>query len=179
MAQTIWKNPQRFQESYLTAFPGYYHTGDGGFKDRDGYVYITGRTDDVINVSGHRLSTGEMEEVIAKNSAVAECAVIAVADEMKGHVPVGLVVLKQGVDTPDAEIEQQLVAMIRTEVGPLACFRKAIVVQRLPKTRSGKILRAILRKIADAETFAMPSTIDDETILPEIAQTMTGAGLGR
>tara|TARA_R110002095_G_scaffold207010_3_gene191543 strand:+ start:2517 stop:4406 length:1890 start_codon:yes stop_codon:yes gene_type:complete len=179
VAQTIWKNPQRFQESYLTAFPGYYHTGDGGFKDRDGYVYITGRTDDVINVSGHRLSTGEMEEVIAKNSAVAECAVIAVADEMKGHVPVGLVVLKQGVDTPDAEIEQQLVAMIRTEVGPLACFRKAIVVQRLPKTRSGKILRAILRKIADAETFAMPSTIDDETILPEIAQTMTGAGLGR
>ena len=179
VAQTIWKNPQRFQESYLTAFPGYYHTGDGGFKGRDGYVYITGRTDDVINVSGHRLSTGEMEEVIAKNSAVAECAVIAVADEMKGHVPVGLVVLKQGVDTPDAEIEQQLVAMIRTEVGPLACFRKAIVVQRLPKTRSGKILRAILRKIADAETFAMPSTIDDETILPEIAQTMTGAGLGR
>ncbi len=179
VAQTIWQNPQRFQESYLTAFPGYYHTGDGGFKDQDGYVYITGRTDDVINVSGHRLSTGEMEEVIAKNSAVAECAVIAVADAMKGHVPVGLVVLKQGVETADAEIEQQLVAMIRAEVGPLACFRKAIVVQRLPKTRSGKILRAILRKIADAEEFAQPSTIDDETILPEITETMTGAGLGR
>ncbi len=179
VAQTLWQNPQRFQESYLTAFPGYYHTGDGGFKDQDGYVYITGRTDDVINVSGHRLSTGEMEEVIAKNSAVAECAVIAAADEMKGHVPVGLVVLKQGVDTDDAEIERQLVAMVRAEVGPLACFRKAVVVQRLPKTRSGKILRAILRKIADAEEFAMPSTIDDETILPEISATMAGAGLGK
>jgi propionyl-CoA synthetase len=178
VAQTIWRNPQRFEESYLTAFPGYYHTGDGGFKDADGYVYITGRTDDVINVAGHRLSTGEMEEVIAKNVAVAECAVIAVADEMRGHVPVGLVVLKQGVETADALIEQQLVAMVRAEVGPLACFRKAIVVQRLPKTRSGKILRAILRKIADAEAFAMPSTIDDETILPEITQVMTGAGLG-
>lgn len=178
VAQTIWQNPQRFKESYLTAFPGYYHTGDGGFKDKDGYVYITGRTDDVINVSGHRLSTGEMEEVIAKNPAVAECAVIAAADEMKGHVPVGLVVLKQGVETDDAVIEQELVAMVRAEVGPLACFRKAVVVQRLPKTRSGKILRAILRKIADDEEFAMPSTIDDESILPEITETMTGAGLG-
>ncbi|MFT6914510.1 MAG: propionyl-CoA synthetase [Motiliproteus sp.] len=179
VAQTIWRNPQRFQESYLAAFPGYYHTGDGGFKDADGYVFITGRTDDVINVAGHRLSTGEMEEVIAKNVAVAECAVIAVADEMRGHVPVGLVVLKQGVETNDALIEEQLVAMVRAEVGPLACFRKAIVVPRLPKTRSGKILRAILRKIADAEAFAMPSTIDDETILPEITEVMTGAGLGR
>ncbi len=178
VAQTIWQNPQRFQESYLTAFPGYYHTGDGGFKDKDGYVYITGRTDDVINVSGHRLSTGEMEEVIAKNPAVAECAVIAAADEMKGHVPVGLVVLKQGVEIEDADLEKELVAMVRAEVGPLACFRKAVVVQRLPKTRSGKILRAILRKIADSEQFAMPSTIDDESILPEITETMVGAGLG-
>ncbi|HEY5717897.1 MAG TPA: propionyl-CoA synthetase [Motiliproteus sp.] len=178
VAQTIWNNPQRFQESYLSAFPGYYHTGDGGFKDKDGYVYITGRTDDVINVSGHRLSTGEMEEVIAKNVAVAECAVIAVADEMKGHVPVGLVVLKQGVEIDEAALEQELVALVRAEVGPLACFRKAVVVQRLPKTRSGKILRAILRKIADNKTYAMPSTIDDETILPEITATMQGAGVG-
>ncbi len=179
VAQTIWNNPQRFQESYLSAFPGYYHTGDGGFKDKDGYVYITGRTDDVINVSGHRLSTGEMEEVIAKNPAVAECAVIAVADEMKGHVPVGLVVLKQGVEIDEGELEQELVALVRAEVGPLACFRKAVVVQRLPKTRSGKILRAILRKIADQEEYAMPSTIDDESILPEITETMKGAGVGR
>ena len=178
VAQTLWNNPQRFQESYLSAFPGYYHTGDGGFKDKDGYVYITGRTDDVINVSGHRLSTGEMEEVIAKNPAVAECAVIAVADEMKGHVPVGLVVLKQGVETDPAQVERELVALVRAEVGPLACFRKAVVVQRLPKTRSGKILRAILRKIADNAAYAMPSTIDDETILPEITGTLKQAGIG-
>ncbi len=179
VAQTIWNNPERFQQSYLTAFPGYYHTGDGGFKDKDGYVYITGRTDDVINVSGHRLSTGEMEEVIAKHSAVAECAVIAVADELKGHVPVGLVVLKQGVEIEDAALERELVELVRAEVGPLACFRKAVVVQRLPKTRSGKILRAILRKIADAESYGMPSTIDDESILPEITETMSSAGLGQ
>ncbi len=178
VAQTIWNNPERFQQSYLSAFPGYYHTGDGGFKDEDGYVYITGRTDDVINVSGHRLSTGEMEEVIAKHPAVAECAVIAVADALKGHVPVGLVVLKQGVEIDHAELQQQLVQMVRDEVGALACFRQAVVVQRLPKTRSGKILRAILRKIADHEEFKTPSTIDDETILAEITETMSEAGVG-
>ncbi len=178
VAQTIWNNPERFKQSYLTAFPGYYHTGDGGFKDEDGYVYITGRTDDVINVSGHRLSTGEMEEVIAKNPHVAECAVIAVADSLKGHVPVGLVVLKEGAEIEEAALEQDLVTLVRSEVGAVACFRKAVVVQRLPKTRSGKILRNILRKIADNEEYNMPSTIDDVSILPEITETLSGAGVG-
>ena len=179
VAQTIWNNPERFQQSYLTAFPGYYHTGDGGFKDEDGYVYITGRTDDVINVSGHRLSTGEMEEVIAKNVNVAECAVIAVADQLKGHIPVGLVVLKEGADINEAALEKDLVNLVRSEVGAVACFRNAIVVQRLPKTRSGKILRGILRKIADKEEYNMPSTIDDVSILSEITETISNAGVGR
>ncbi|OMH38316.1 propionyl-CoA synthetase [Motiliproteus sp. MSK22-1] len=179
VAQTIWNNPERFQQSYLTAFPGYYHTGDGGFKDQDGYVYITGRTDDVINVSGHRLSTGEMEEVIAKNVNVAECAVIAVADQLKGHIPVGLVVLKEGANIEEAALEKDLVNLVRSEVGAVACFRNAIVVQRLPKTRSGKILRGILRKIADKEEYNMPSTIDDVSILSEITETISNAGVGR
>ncbi|MEH6627617.1 MAG: propionyl-CoA synthetase [Motiliproteus sp.] len=178
VTQTIWNDPERFKQSYLTAFPGYYHTGDGGFKDSDGYVYITGRTDDVINVAGHRLSTGEMEEVIAKNTAVAECAVIAVADSLRGHVPVGLVVLKQGEEIDPLELQKQLVNLVRAEVGAVACFRQAVVVSRLPKTRSGKILRAILRKIADQEEYKMPSTIDDESILPEITDTIASAGIG-
>ncbi|MBY4675049.1 propionyl-CoA synthetase [Marinobacterium arenosum] len=177
VAWTIWNKPQRFVDSYLTAFPGYYHTGDGGFKDEDGYIYITGRTDDVINVSGHRLSTGEMEEVVSAHPAVAECAVIGANDPLKGQVPVGLVVLKAGVEVDEAQVEAELVQMVREQVGALACFRRAVIVQRLPKTRSGKILRAILRKIAAAESYKMPSTIDDETILPEITGIMEEAGL--
>ncbi len=174
---SIWNNNDRFVSSYLTAFPGYYHTGDGGFKDEDNYVYITGRTDDVINVSGHRLSTGEMEEVVSAHAAVAECAVIGMNDSLKGQVPVGLIVLKAGVEMDEAELEQELVAMVRDQVGALACFRRAVVVQRLPKTRSGKILRAILRKIAASESYKMPSTIDDETILPEIEEKIRAVGL--
>jgi len=177
VAWSIWNNNERFVSSYLTAFPGYYHTGDGGYKDEDNYVYITGRTDDVINVSGHRLSTGEMEEVVSAHQAVAECAVIGVADELKGQVPVGLIVLKAGVEVDEAQLESELVARVREQVGALACFRRVVVVQRLPKTRSGKILRAILRKIAANEEYKMPSTIDDETILPEIEEKIKAVGL--
>jgi len=137
-------------------------------KDNEGYIYITGRTDDVINVSGHRLSTGEMEEVVSAHPAVAECAVIGVNDQLKGQLPLGLIVLKAGVQLDEAELEAELVKMVRDQVGALACFRTALVVERLPKTRSGKILRAVLRKIAAREEYKMPSTIDDETILPEI-----------
>lgn len=175
-AWSIWRNDERFTSSYLTAFPGYYHTGDGGYKDEDGYIYITGRTDDVINVSGHRLSTGEMEEVVSAHAAVAECAVIGVTDELRGQVPVGLVVLKAGVEADEAQLERELIEMVRDQVGALACFRRAIVVQRLPKTRSGKILRAVLRKIAASESYKMPSTIDDESILPEIETYLKRAG---
>lgn len=177
VAWSIWNNNDRFVSSYLTAFPGYYHTGDGGHKDEDNYVYITGRTDDVINVSGHRLSTGEMEEVVSAHAAVAECAVIGIADELKGQVPVGLIVLKAGVEIEEAQLEKELVAMVREQVGALACFRRAVVVQRLPKTRSGKILRAILRKIAANEDYKMPSTIDDESILPEIEAKIKTVGI--
>ncbi|WP_409525916.1 propionyl-CoA synthetase [Nitrincola sp. MINF-07-Sa-05] len=175
-AWSIWRNDERFSGSYLTAFPGYYHTGDGGYKDEDGYIYITGRTDDVINVSGHRLSTGEMEEVVSAHAAVAECAVIGVTDELRGQIPVGLVVLKAGVEVVESDLEHELVEMVRDQVGALACFRRAIVVQRLPKTRSGKILRAVLRKIAASESYKMPSTIDDESILPEIEAYLIKAG---
>ncbi len=177
VAWSIWNNNDRFVSSYLTAFPGFYHTGDGGFKDEDNYVYITGRTDDVINVSGHRLSTGEMEEVVSAHSAVAECAVIGIADSLKGQVPVGLIVLKAGVEIEETQLEQELVARVRDQVGALACFRRAVVVQRLPKTRSGKILRAILRKIAASEAYKMPSTIDDESILPEIEEKIREVGV--
>ncbi len=177
VAWDIWKQPQRFTDSYLTAFPGYYHTGDGGFKDEDGYVYITGRTDDVINVSGHRLSTGEMEEVVSSHPAVAECAVIGVNDSLKGQVPAGLIVLKAGEEIDESQLETELVQMVRDQVGALACFRRAVVVQRLPKTRSGKILRAIIRKIAANDEYKMPSTIDDESILAEITEIMDRAGM--
>ncbi|WP_415883056.1 AMP-binding protein [Neptuniibacter sp. QD34_54] len=176
VAWSIWNNNDRYVSSYLEAFPGYYHTGDGGFKDDDGYIYITGRTDDVINVSGHRLSTGEMEEVVSAHPAVAECAVIGVNDELKGQLPVGLIVLKAGEQIEEEQLQTELVKMVREQVGALACFRSAIVVQRLPKTRSGKILRAILRKIAAKEQYKMPSTIDDASILPEIEALIEARG---
>jgi len=176
VAWSIWNNNDRYVSSYLEAFPGYYHTGDGGFKDDDGYIYITGRTDDVINVSGHRLSTGEMEEVVSAHPAVAECAVIGVNDELKGQLPVGLIVLKAGEQIEEEKLQTELVQMVREQVGALACFRTAIVVQRLPKTRSGKILRAILRKIAAKEQYKMPSTIDDASILPEIEALIEARG---
>lgn len=176
-AQTLWNDHARYLSSYLADYPGYYHTGDGGYIDEDGFVYIMGRTDDVINVSGHRLSTGEMEELVAKHPAVAECAVIGVQEALKGQVPVGLILLKDGVDIAEEALEKELVAMIREQIGAIACFQRALVVDRLPKTRSGKILRAVLRKIANGESYAMPSTIDDESILPEITEKMVHEGL--
>jgi propionyl-CoA synthetase len=176
---TLWNNDQRFRESYLNPFPGYYFTSDGGYIDRDGYVYIMGRVDDVINVAGHRLSTGAMEEVVATHPDVAECAVIGAGDKLKGQLPVGLVVLKAGVDRNESDIVKELVKMVRENIGPIACFKEAAVVKRLPKTRSGKILRATMRRIADAQEFAMPSTIDDPAILDEIKAALKSLGLAR
>ena len=149
-------------------YPGYYFTGDGGYFDEDGYVYIMGRVDDVINVAGHRLSTGAMEEIVAKHSDVAECAVIGIADNFKGQLPFGFVVLKEGAQKDNDAIIKDLVAMVREQIGAVAAFKQAIIVKRLPKTRSGKILRGTMRKIADGEEFKMPSTIDDPEILSEI-----------
>lgn len=165
---TLWKDDARFRKSYLSHFEGYYLTGDGGYIDDDGYVFIMGRVDDVINVAGHRLSTGEMEELVASHPAVAECAVVGVADELRGQVPVGLVVLKDGTTTPDQQVETELVQLIRQKIGAVAVFKRAIVVKRLPKTRSGKILRKIIRMIADGTPYQIPSTIDDPNILTEI-----------
>lgn len=178
-AQTLWNDHPRYLQAYLKTYPGYYHTGDGGYVDEEGFVYIMGRTDDVINVSGHRLSTGEMEELLALHEAVAECAVIAVQDDLKGHVPLGLVVLKDGTQVTEGNLQRELVALVRERIGALACFQRALVVKRLPKTRSGKILRAVLRKIADGEAYAPPSTIDDPAILGEIAERLGQAGLAK
>ncbi len=170
---TLWNDDERFQRSYLSAYPGYYLSGDGGYKDEEGYIFIMGRIDDVINVSGHRLSTGEMEEIVAAHPAVAECAVIGIEDSLKGQVPIGMVVLKDGLDIDPAALEQELIAEVRDKIGAVACFKKAMVVKRLPKTRSGKILRKVMRHIADGQDYAMPSTIDDPAILGEISETFT------
>lgn len=174
---TVWGDHERFRTGYLAEFPGYYSTGDGGYKDEEGYVFIMGRTDDVINVAGHRLSTGEMEEIVASHPAVAECCVIGVNDPLKGQQPIGLVLLKNGVELDEKELEAELVAMVRKEIGAVACFRKAMVVQRLPKTRSGKILRKLLRQIADGAGYSVPSTIDDPASLPEIEEILVNNGL--
>ncbi len=171
---TLWQSADRFKEGYLQAYPGYYFTGDGGYQDADGYTYITGRIDDVINVAGHRLSTADMEEIVAAHPSVAECAVIGVADELKGQVPVGYVVLKSGEEITEAMLEKELVAMVRDRLGALACFKKALIVKRLPKTRSGKILRRIMRCIADKTAFQAPSTIEDISVLDEIAAVCHG-----
>jgi len=176
---TLWNADERFVQSYLSRYPGYYLTGDAGFKDEDGYLFIMSRIDDVINVAGHRLSTGAMEEVLASHPAVAECAVIGVADELKGELPLGLVVLKAGVDRPHGEIERELVQKVRDEIGPVAAFKLATVVKRLPKTRSGKILRGTMKKIADGQPWTMPATIDDPAILDEIAEALAKLGYPR
>ena len=169
---TLWKNDERFKNAYLNTFPGYYATGDAGFIDADGYVSVMSRLDDVINVAGHRLSTGGMEEVIANHQAVAECAVLGVKCDIKGQVPIGLVVLKSGVTPDQAQLEREIVQMIRDEIGPVASFKHVRIVKRLPKTRSGKVLRGTMRKIADGETYAMPATIDDPAILDEITEVL-------
>lgn len=167
---TLWQNPEQFRDSYLSAYPGYYFTGDGGYRDEDGYFYITGRIDDVINVAGHRLSTADMEEIVASHPAVAECAVIGIADELKGQVPVGYVVLKTGAGIEENQLEADLVKMVRDKLGAVACFKNARVVKRLPKTRSGKILRRTMRNIVDGKPYAAPSTIEDPTVLDEFNQ---------
>ncbi|WP_421863275.1 propionyl-CoA synthetase [Motiliproteus sp.] len=174
---TVWGDFERFRTGYLNEYAGYYVSGDGGYKDDDGFVFIMGRTDDVINVAGHRLSTGEMEEIVASHPAVAECAVIGLNDPLKGQMPLGMVLLKDGAEVDEAELESELVGMVRKEIGAVACFKKAIVVQRLPKTRSGKILRKLLRQIADGQDYTIPSTIDDPASLPEISDIMDSHGL--
>ncbi|MCS2610567.1 propionyl-CoA synthetase [Halomonas sp. wenzhen-202101] len=174
----IWRDPQRFHAAYMAAFPGYYLTGDGGYVDPDGYLFIMGRTDDVINVAGHRLSTGEMEEVLGSHPAVAECAVIGIHDELKGQLPVGLVITKDGFAGDETSLEAELVAQVRQRIGPVACFKQVLVVERLPKTRSGKILRKLLRTIADGKPYRVPSTIDDPTSLDDMQQLMSERAVG-
>ncbi|MEM6589842.1 MAG: propionate-CoA ligase PrpE [Pseudomonadota bacterium] len=172
----LWNAEERFKKSYLNTFPGYYETGDAGMIDEDGYLYIMARTDDVINVAGHRLSTGGMEEVLAAHPDVAECAVIGVTDQLKGQLPVGFVCLSKGVNRPHEEIAAECVKLVRDRIGPVAAFKLALVVDRLPKTRSGKILRATMVKIADGETFKLPATIDDPVILDEIKDALQTIG---
>jgi propionyl-CoA synthetase len=173
---TLWQADERFVQSYLGAYPGYYQTADAGLIDADGYIHVMTRTDDIINVAAHRLSTGEIEEVVAAHPDVAECAVMGVADPLKGQVPLGLIVLKAGVARPPGAIEAEVVALVRERIGPIASFKAAIVVERLPKTRSGKILRGTMRAIADGEDYHMPATIDDPAILPEIGEALAQAG---
>jgi propionyl-CoA synthetase len=177
---TLWQDDERFMESYLTRYPGTYLTGDGGRIDEDGYLWVMGRTDDVINVAGHRLSTGSMEEIIASHPAVAECAVIGVADPMKGQLPRGLVVLKSGVEVDEGKLAAELIAAVREQVGPVAAFKQVTVVPALPKTRSGKILRGTMRAIADSRTggaeVPVPSTIEDPTVLERLRPLLRSDG---
>jgi len=173
---TLWNNDEGFQQSYLSQFPGYYTTADAGYRDADGYLYIMSRTDDIINVAGHRLSTGGMEEVLAGHPDVAECAVIGAADALKGEVPVGFVVLKAGVQRPEADIIKDCVRLVREKIGPVASFKSATVVKRLPKTRSGKILRGTMKRIADGQEYRLPATIDDPAILDEITAALRTVG---
>ena len=175
---TLWGSDDRFRQSYLTTYPGWYDTSDAGIVDADGYVTVLGRTDDIINVAGHRLSTGGMEAVLAAHPDVAECAVIGIRDALKGEQPCGFVVLKSGVSRDTAEIERELVASIRERIGPVAAFKLAVTVARLPKTRSGKILRGTMKKIADGEAWTTPPTIDDAAVLDEIGESLKGRGIG-
>ena len=174
----LWKDNERFKAGYLNKFPGYYFSGDGGFKDTDDYIYITGRVDDVINVAGHRLSTAEMEEIVASHHSVAECAVIGINDELKGQIPLALVVAKSGEDIEHFQLQHEVVHLVREQIGAVASLRDVVVVQRLPKTRSGKILRKMMRSIADGEQFQIPSTIDDEAIIDEIKEVLEHAKIG-
>ena len=176
---SLWKADDRFVSAYLSKFPGYYETGDAGLKDEDGYMYIMARTDDVINVAGHRLSTGAMEEILADHKDVAECAVVGISDELKGQVPLGLVCLTDGVNRPEGEVKKELVQMVRDRLGPVAFFKQALIIKRLPKTRSGKILRSTVCKIADGEEFKVPATIDDPLILEEIKEALAIIGYPR
>ncbi|MDJ0972384.1 MAG: propionyl-CoA synthetase [Kiloniellales bacterium] len=175
---TLWQAEDRFRQAYLTEYPGYYQSGDAGYIDEDGYIFVMSRTDDIINVAGHRLSTGAMEEVLASHPDVAECAVVGVHDKLKGQLPVGFLVLNAGAEREDEEIVKEVVQMVRNEIGPVAAFKLATVVKRLPKTRSGKILRGTMRQIADGEDYKVPATIDDPVILEEITDSLRGIGYG-
>jgi propionyl-CoA synthetase len=176
---TLWNADDRFRDTYLSTFPGYYETADAGYIDENGYVFVMARTDDIINVAGHRLSTGAIEEVLAAHPDVAECAVVGVADELKGQIPLGLLVLKAGVEREHAEICGETVQLVRERVGPVAVFKQAVVVDRLPKTRSGKILRGTMRRIADGEKYTTPATIDDPAVLNEISDALGRIGYAR
>jgi len=176
---TLWQADDRFVDSYMKAFPGFYQTADAGFIDTDGYIHVMTRTDDIINVAAHRLSTGEIEEVLAAHPDVAECAVIGVADALKGQVPLGLLVLKAGVKRSPDEVEREAVQLIRDRIGPVASFKTALVVAGLPKTRSGKILRGTMRRIADGEDYPLPATIDDPAVLGEIDAALARGGYAR
>ncbi|WP_120498745.1 propionyl-CoA synthetase [Kiloniella sp. EL199] len=175
---TLWNAKERHRQAYLTGFPGFYETGDAGYKDENGYIYVMSRTDDIINVAGHRLSTGAMEEVLAAHEDVAECAVIGVADKLKGQLPLGFMVLKAGSEKSHSDVVAEVVQKVRHDIGPVAAFKLAVVVDRLPKTRSGKILRATMRKIADNEDYKVPATIDDPVILDEIRMALQSIGYG-
>ncbi|WP_291153129.1 AMP-binding protein, partial [Ensifer sp. SSB1] len=175
---TLWNADHRFRAAYLEEFPGYYKTADAGYLDEDGYIFIMARTDDIINVAGHRLSTGAMEEVCASHPDVAECAVIGIADDLKGQVPAGFLVINSNVSRETSEIEREVISLVRERIGPVAAFRMAICVKRLPKTRSGKILRATIQKIADRQPWKMPATIDDPVILDEITLVLHDRGIG-
>ncbi len=176
---TLWNADERFRKAYLTTFPGFYETADAGYMDEDGYLYIMARTDDIINVAGHRLSTGGMEEILASHPNVAECAVLGIADELKGQIPLGFIVLKSGVNRDSNLIEKECVALVREKIGAVAALKTVVVIARLPKTRSGKILRSTIRKMADKEDFKVPATIDDPVILTEIAAAMKAKGIGQ
>jgi propionyl-CoA synthetase len=176
---TLWNAEERFREVYLSAFPGYYETADAGYFDEHGYVFVMSRTDDIINVAGHRLSTGAIEEVLAAHPDVAEMAVIGVADELKGQVPVGFLVLKSGVERVHTEIVAEVVQLVRERIGPVASFKTAVVVERLPKTRSGKILRGTMRRIADGDEYTTPATIDDPATLDEMEAALRELGYAR
>jgi len=173
---TLWNAETRYQKTYMADHPGYYKTADAGFIDEEGYVFVMARTDDIINVAGHRLSTGAMEEVLAAHPDVAECAVVGVADPLKGQTPVGFLVLSAGVSRNDSSIVVEAVQLVRDQIGPVAAFKTAAVVTRLPKTRSGKILRGTMQKIADGEDYKVPATIDDPEILKEITASLKGIG---
>jgi len=176
---TLWNNDERYISSYLKEFPGYYKTADAGFIDEDGYVFVMSRTDDIINTAGHRLSTGAMEEVLADHPEVAECAVLGVDDQLKGQVPVGFLVLNAGVKREHGEIVKEVIHMVRKRIGPVASFKTATVVKRLPKTRSGKILRGTIQKIADNKPYKIPATIEDPTVIGEMEEALIKIGYAK
>jgi propionyl-CoA synthetase len=176
---TLWHNDTGYLESYIHPYPGYYKTADAGYKDEDGYLWIMSRTDDIINVAGHRLSTGALEEVLASHADVAECAVIGVADELKGEIPLGLIVLKVGFEGTQEDIVAELIQMVRERIGPVASFKVATIVKRLPKTRSGKIVRGTIKKLADGVEYRMPPTIEDPRVIDEIKVNLSAIGYPR